>query len=212
MTGNAAKTGPAGGSHRRRIALQSGRHRALFREVRMPKLNRDGVEIYYEVHGSGPAAVADPWLFRRHRRCGRARSRRCRNIIGWSVGHARPRPVRLSRGSLGLQRSPDGGRHGGAARYGRRCQRHCWWAVAWRLHVAGVLSRAPGAGPRAADHRYRTGLQEGRRPRDLEQARPRHRRSLRARGPCGSEVCQPRALTARAIATRRALHAPRAAC
>ena len=85
-------------------------------------------------------------------------------------------------------------------------------ALAGRLHVAGVLPRPSGARPRAPDHRHRPGLQEGRGPRGLEQARARHRRPLRARGTGGSEIGQPRSAPASPIATRRDWRAPRAAC
>ena len=160
----------------------------------MPKIDRDGVKIYYEVHGSGPDAVADPRLFvdlgdvAGPDRGAVETSQTC------VVGHARPRPVRLSRGSRSLQRSADGCGHGGVARRGRRRQRHRRRTFARGLYVAGLLSCASRARPRASDHRYRAGIQEGRGPRSLEHARPRHRRPLRARRPCGSEIGQPRAL------------------
>ena len=101
------------------------------------------------------------------------------------VGHARPRPLRLSRmipqPTARRRRSPTWPRC--STRSARK--RHRRRTFARRLHVAGILSRASGAGAGAADHRYRPGLQEGRGARGLEQARARDRRPFRARGPRG---------------------------
>ena len=61
----------------------------------MPKIDRDGVKIHYEVHGSGPplilthgySSTSQMWqgqieaLSKHHKHC--------------VVGHARPRPIRL---------------------------------------------------------------------------------------------------------------------
>ena len=68
----------------------------------MPKLNRDGVNIYYEVHGSGPplllthgySSTSAMWQ-------GQIEALSKHHKLD-SVGHARPRPVGLSRRSRGL--------------------------------------------------------------------------------------------------------------
>src|SRR6185437_11961878 len=103
----------------------------------MPTIDRDGVNLYYEVHGRGEPLIlthgyystSAMWkeqidaLSRRHK------------LILWDM-----------RG------------HGDRRR-----------AVARRLHVAGVLPGASRTRRCAPDHRYRTGLQERRCARDLEQ-------------------------------------------
>ena len=45
----------------------------------MPKLNRDGVEIYYEVHGEGPPVLLTHGYSASARTCGKARSSRSRS-------------------------------------------------------------------------------------------------------------------------------------
>ena len=107
----------------------------------MPKLNRDGVDIYYEVHGSGPplllthgySSTSAMWqgqieaLSKHHK------------LVLWDMrGHGQsdyPDDPAAYSEALTV------GRHGRAARRGRRRQGHRRRAFARRLHVAGVLSQ-----------------------------------------------------------------------
>ena len=137
----------------------------------MPKINRDGVNIYYEVHGSGPplllthgySSTSAMWqgqieaLSKHHK------------LVLWDMrGHGQSDypddPAAYSEALTVGDMAALLDEVGADKRHRRR-------AVARRLHVAGVLSRASRAGARAADHRYRPGLQEGRGARRLEQAR-----------------------------------------
>ena len=137
----------------------------------MPKLNRDGVNIHYEVHGSGPplllthgySSTSEMWqgqieaLSKHHK------------LVLWDMrGHGQSDypddPSAYSEALTVADMAALLDEVGADQRHRRR-------AFARRLHVAGVLSRASGTGARAADHRYRTGIQEGRGARGLEQAR-----------------------------------------
>ena len=68
----------------------------------MPKINRDGVDIHYEIHGSGPplllthgySSTSEMWQGQIEALSKASQAR--------VVGHARPRPVRLSRRSRSL--------------------------------------------------------------------------------------------------------------
>ena len=143
----------------------------LLREIAMPKINRDGVNIYYEVHGSGPplllthgySSTSGMWqgqiaaLSKHHK------------LVLWDMrGHGQSDypddPAAYSEALTVADMAALLDEVGAETGHRRR-------AFARRLHVAGVLSRPSGAGARAADHRHRTGLQEGRGPRGLEQAR-----------------------------------------
>ena len=86
----------------------------------MPKIDRDGVNLYYEVHGSGPALIlthgySSTSAMWQGQIDGAVETPQAR-----AVGHARPRPVRLSRRPRAYSEAHDGGRHGGAARRGWR--------------------------------------------------------------------------------------------
>jgi pimeloyl-ACP methyl ester carboxylesterase len=124
----------------------------------MPKLNRDGVNIYYEVHGEGPvillshgySATSQMWrgqieaLSKTHK------------LVTWDMrGHGQSDyPTDPSQYSEALtvadmaalldQVGANSAIVGGLSLGG--------------LHVAGVLPQPSGAGQRAPDHRYRAGL------------------------------------------------------
>ena len=156
----------------------------------MPKINRDGVKIYYEVHGKGPIVLTHGYSATSAMWTGPDRGAVERPQAD-TVGHARPRPVRLSRGSRRL-----------SARRSRlptwpRCSTRSapTSAVIGGLSLGGYMSLAfyrahPRAGARAFDHRHRARLQERRRARSLEQARAETGRALRARRACRSEIRQ----------------------
>ena len=129
----------------------------------MPKINRDGVDIYYEVHGSGPplllthgySSTSAMWqgqieaLSKHHK------------LVLWDMrGHGQSDypddPAAYSEALTVADMAALLDEVGADERDRRR-------AFARRLHVAGVLSQPSGTGARAPDHRYRTGLQEGRR-------------------------------------------------
>ena len=84
--------------------MSAGRNYDIIRfgKVAMPTINRDGVNIYYEVHGTGPplllthgySSTVGMWQGQIAALVETSQAR--------VVGHARPRPVRLSRGSRGL--------------------------------------------------------------------------------------------------------------
>ena len=112
----------------------------------MPKLNRDGVSIYYEVHGSGPplilthgySATSGMWqgqiaaLSKHHK------------LVLWDMrGHGQSDypadPAAYSEAAHGRG-------HRRAARCRRRTDGDRRRAVARRLHVAGLLSRASRTG------------------------------------------------------------------
>ena len=114
----------------------------------MAYLDRDGVRIYYEVHGSGPAvllshgysATSAMWTGQ----IGRAQ----RIAQTDHLGHARARQQRQSGESGGVLRSADDRRHGGVARRGRTRQRPssaacrsaatCRCRSTWRSRIAFV--------------------------------------------------------------------------
>ncbi len=137
----------------------------------MPKIDRDGVKIYYEVHGSGPtlllthgySSTSAMWqgqiaaLSKHH------------TLVLWDMrGHGQSDypddPAAYSEALTVADMAALLDAVGAEQRHRRR-------AFARGLHVACLLSRPSGARARAPDHRHRAGLQEGRRPRRLEQAR-----------------------------------------
>ena len=144
----------------------------------MPEIDRDGVKIHYEVHGDGPplilthgySSTSAMWqgqvaaLSKHHR------------LILWDMrGHGQsdyPEDPKAYSEALTV------GDIAALLDAGGREESHRRRALARRLHVAGVLSRAPGTGFGAPHHRHRARLQEGRRPRGLEPARARYRRPL----------------------------------
>ena len=189
----------------------------LLGKSRMPTIDRDGVKIHYEVHGSGPplllthgySSTSGMWqgqiaaLSKHHK------------LVLWDMrGHGQsdyPEDTSAYSEALTVADMAALLDAVGAEQGDRRR------ALARRLHVAGVLPRPSGPRPRAPDHRHRPRLQEGRGPRGLEQARARHRRPLRARGAGGSEIGQPGTLQRhppRRVGTgaRRARHADPARC
>ena len=138
----------------------------------MPKINRDGVNIYYEVHGSGPplllthgySSTSGMWqgqieaLSKHHK------------LVLWDMrGHGQsdyPGDPAAYSEALTVADMAALLDEVGAGK-----------AIVGGLSLGGYMSLAfyrspsrPGAG--APDHRYRAGLQEGRCPRGLEQARP----------------------------------------
>src|SRR3981189_2684096 len=160
----------------------------------MPKINRDGVDIYYEIHGSGPplllthgySSTSEMWhgqieaLSKHHK------------LVLWDMrGHGRSDyPDDLFAYSEALTVADM------AALLDQVGAKN---AIVGGLSLGGYMSlafysRAPRPGVRAPDHRYRTGLQERRRLGSLEQARARDRRPLRARRPRRAEIRQPRTL------------------
>src|SRR3954463_11132451 len=131
-------------------------HIILGREIAMPKINRDGVDIHYEVHGSGPplllthgySSTSDMWhgqiaaLSKHHK------------LVLWDMrGHGQsdyptdPNAYSeaLTVADMAALLDEVGARQGDRRR-----------ALAGRLHVAGVLSQPSGSGAGAADHRHRT--------------------------------------------------------
>ena len=126
----------------------------------MPKINRDGVNIYYEVHGSGLplilthgySSTSEMWqgqieaLSKHHK------------LVLWDMrGHGQSDypadPAAYSEALTVADMAALLDEVGAEPGHRRR-------AFARRLHVAGVLSRASGARPRAADHRYRPGFKK----------------------------------------------------
>ena len=137
----------------------------------MPKLNRDGVNIHYEVHGSGPplllthgySSTSAMWqgqiaaLSKQHK------------LILWDM-----------RGHGQSDYPDDAAAYSEALTVGDMAalldKAGAGSAIVGGLSLGGYMSLAfyrahPRARPRAADHRYRPGLQEGRGARRLEQAR-----------------------------------------
>ena len=62
----------------------------------MPKIDRDGVNIYYEVHGSGPPLLLTHGYSSTSAMWQGQIEALSKQHTARAVGHARPRPVRLS--------------------------------------------------------------------------------------------------------------------
>ena len=112
----------------------------------MAKLDRDGVKIHYEVHGSGPTMLLSHGYSSTARMWdGQIAALKDRyQVIVWDMrGHGEiglsERPERLFRGA-------DRGRHDGAARPGRGQEGDHRRAVAGRLHVARLRTPAIPSG------------------------------------------------------------------
>ena len=137
----------------------------------MPTINRDGVRIYYEVHGSGPplllthgySSTSGMWqgqiaaLSKHHK------------LVLWDMrGHGQsgyPEDTAAYSEALTVADMAALLDAVGAET-----------AIVGGLSLGGYMSLAfyrahPEPRPRAPDHRHRPGLQEGRGPRGLEQAR-----------------------------------------
>ena len=138
----------------------------------MPKLNRDGVNIYYEVHGSGPplllthgySSTSTMWqgqiaaLAKHHKLVlwdmrGHGQSDYPDDALAYSEALTVADMAALL-DAVGADQAIIGGLSLGG------------------YMSLGVLSRPSRPRAGVADHRHRTRLQEGRRPRGLEQARP----------------------------------------
>ena len=68
----------------------------------MPKIDRDGVNIHYEVHGDGPPLILTHGYSSTSAMWKGQVEALSRHHKLRAVGHARPRPVRLSRRSQSL--------------------------------------------------------------------------------------------------------------
>ena len=148
----------------------------------MAKLDRDGVKIHYEVHGSGPTLLLSHGYSSTARMWdGQIAALKDRYQVD-RLGHARARRIGLSGRPEPLFRGADRGRHEGAARPGRGQEGDHRRPVAGRLHVARLQRQPSRARARADAVRHRPGLQEGRGARQVERdGAPARRRLSRPR-------------------------------
>ena len=154
------------------------------RDQNMAYLDRDGVRIYYETHGTGPALLlthgysATSQMWRPQIEALAAEH----TLILWDMrGHGRsgsPADDSLYSEALTVADMAALLDHLGVRDSHRRR------AVPRRLHVARLLSGSSGAGESAADHRYRSGIQERCRQGSVEPDGPRPGRGHRT-GRCG---------------------------
>ena len=157
----------------------------------MPKLDRDGVQIYYgEVHGSGPAIIlSHGYSLDRARRCGSGQIEpHCRGdhtLILWDMrGHGQS--DYLEDESLYSEAATVADIDALLDAVGAKT------AIVGGLSLGGYMTLAyqtasiPSGSQAPADHRHRPGLSEGRGPRGLEPDRAEEDRQTLGRAGVGA--------------------------